>query len=117
MGTRLLLIDDDEGLRELMVETLGLVGFDVTATPAVEEFLRLLEQEQFEAVLCDQNLGDGVQGTAVLKAARDRGLLEHTACLLLTGMPPASLREPWLTVLQKPLELRPLVEAIRRAIH
>ncbi|MDQ3266864.1 MAG: response regulator [Myxococcota bacterium] len=115
MRASLLLMDDDEALRDLMAETLS-QDFEVTATPAVEEFLRLLERQHFDAVLCDQNLAEGMKGTAVLKSARERGLLEGTACLLLTGMP-SNLGEPWLTVLRKPLDVPELVEAILRAIQ
>ncbi|HEY2368634.1 MAG TPA: sigma-54 dependent transcriptional regulator, partial [Polyangiaceae bacterium] len=69
MQTKLLLIDDDPGLRELLEQELKAHGHNVFAAQSAEDGLRLLEAEQFDVVLTDVNLG-GMTGVAFCGYAR-----------------------------------------------
>lgn len=115
MAARVLLVDDDRDLRVLLNELLQDAGFAVTAAEAPEQVPLLLETDTFDAIVCDQRLGAGQRGTALLDAAREKGQLAHTACVLISGLPPSEER-PWLRVLQKPFDLTDLVSCLKAAV-
>lgn len=114
MATKLLLVDDDSDLRALLGGVLADAGYAVTEEGEPQRVTELLARTHFDAVVCDQRLGPGVQGTGLLDEARRRGLLEGTRCILISGLPPTSDR-PWLQVLQKPFDVDTLVRALQSA--
>ncbi|MFP1680700.1 sigma-54-dependent transcriptional regulator [Alloalcanivorax sp. C16-2] len=56
---RVLVVDDEADLRELLVITLGRMKLDATAAASLEEGRRLLDGGTFDLCLTDMNLGDG----------------------------------------------------------
>jgi DNA-binding NtrC family response regulator len=60
---RLLVVDDDDDLRELLVEGLGSQGYDVVGCASAEKGLEALTDHQFEVILADLNLPgmDGIE--------------------------------------------------------
>ena len=64
----ILVVEDEEVIRELLVPTLEDEGFRVDATGSGEEALRRLEAATFDVVLLDLNL-PGMHGMNVLSAA------------------------------------------------
>jgi len=66
--TRILVVEDEEVIRELLVDTLESAGYAVTTAGSGEEGLRLLEGSLFDVVLLDLNL-PGMHGLNVLSAA------------------------------------------------
>lgn len=56
---RVLVIDDEADLRELLVITLGRMKLDATAVGTVEEAKQALAQQEFDLCLTDMNLPDG----------------------------------------------------------
>ena len=54
---RILVVDDNEALRENLVEALVLEGYDVASEPDGAAALRRLEREPFEGVLLDPEIG------------------------------------------------------------
>jgi CheY-like chemotaxis protein len=54
-----LVVDDEESIREMIREGLSGRGFHVQAAASVEEALSLMERHAFHAVLCDLNLRTG----------------------------------------------------------
>ena len=56
---RVLVVDDEADLRELLVITLGRMKLDATAAASLEEGRRLLDGGAFDLCLTDMNLGDG----------------------------------------------------------
>ena len=69
MQTRILLIDDDPGIRELLEQELKARGHAVFTAQSAEDGLRLLGAERFDAVLTDVNMG-GMTGVAFCNHAR-----------------------------------------------
>jgi len=65
---RILLVEDEEVVRELLARTLDEEGFEVTAVGSGEEALRRLENSVYDLVLLDLNL-PGMHGLNVLSAA------------------------------------------------
>ncbi len=67
-GPRVLVVEDEEVLRELLLGTLSGEGYRVTAVSSGEEALRTLSSTLFDIVLLDLNL-PGMHGLNVLSAA------------------------------------------------
>jgi len=65
---RILVVEDEEVIRELLVDTLEGAGYAVSTAGSGEEGLRLLEGSLFDVVLLDLNL-PGMHGLNVLSAA------------------------------------------------
>lgn len=57
--SQILLIDDEQKLRNLLARILRLEGFDVTEAPGWREGLKLLHQFDFELLISDVKLADG----------------------------------------------------------
>ena len=67
----ILLVDDSEFFRQLMIPTLGAAGFRVTAVGSADEALRLREGgAQFDAIVSDIEMPgmDGVQFARTVRA-------------------------------------------------
>ena len=58
-GYSVLVVDDEESIREMIREGLSARGFHVQGAASVEEALSLMERSSFHAVLCDLNLRAG----------------------------------------------------------
>ena len=56
MKTKLLLIEDENNLRETIVEYLHLCNYDVTDTESPKDAFKLINENDFDIVLSDVNL-------------------------------------------------------------
>jgi two-component system NtrC family response regulator len=70
-GKRILVVEDDPGLRFTVTDTLEEAGFAVRAADNGPEAIRLLEAEAFDVVLTDLRL-PGKDGLEVLREAREK---------------------------------------------
>lgn len=66
---RLLIVDDEENMREVIRIILRREGYEVSMAESGKAALRCLEGEKFDLLLCDIRLGD-MTGIDVVKAAR-----------------------------------------------
>jgi two-component system NtrC family sensor kinase len=84
-GKRILVVDDEEGIRELMADSLGARGVSVDCTGSFEQALELVARYSYDVILCDLHL-ESESGLAVSGfALRDR-LSENPA--FRSGAPP-----------------------------
>src|ERR1700735_2927475 len=67
---RLLLVDDDESLRELLVMTLEDGGFEVQAAANVTEAFKLMNSQTFDVLLTDLHMPSHGDGLTVVSAMR-----------------------------------------------
>ena len=71
---RLLLVEDDEGVREGLADVLGYHG-DVNAVGDLLEARRLLSEGSFDLIVADLRIGgDRSGGKKIVGAARERGV-------------------------------------------
>jgi CheY-like chemotaxis protein len=61
-GRRILVVDDEESIRELVRDGLGVRGVRVDDVATGEEAVSRLAAEAYDAVLCDLNLSNGTAG-------------------------------------------------------
>jgi CheY-like chemotaxis protein len=112
---RLLVVDDDDALREMLSTALTLRGARVTAVRRAEE-ARLLSGP-FDAALIDMTLED-LRGDELLAQLRKRGSV--SAAMLVTG----SAQAPRLVLggepddwVRKPFEVAELVDRLKRTLE
>lgn len=67
---KVLIVDDEPSIREVLQMSLRRSGWSPTAAPNFEEAARLLEREEFDLVLTDLQLPDG-DGIEVLRLTRE----------------------------------------------
>ncbi|HMU38502.1 MAG TPA: EAL domain-containing protein [Pseudomonadota bacterium] len=114
---RVLVIDDEAGVRRIFARLLSRANMDVTEAGDGFEALALLEKEHFDVILSDITM-PGLSGVALLEAVRQRDLT--TQVIYATGNP--SLETAMRAVelgamryLTKPIDHRVLVETVREA--
>ena len=81
-GIRILVVEDDKALSEIVCEELRERGHMAVAAESVAEGLELLKQSEFEVALLDLMLPDG-SGIDILKRIAEEGLA--TEAIVLTG--------------------------------
>ena len=81
-GRRILIVEDDPGLRFTMTDALEVAGFAVTGAPSGTEAIRRLHGEPFDVVVTDLRL-PGKDGMEVLRAAR--GKTPPPSVVVMTG--------------------------------
>ncbi len=80
--SRLLLIDDEEGIRKVLSLSLQSDGYDVTTAESGQQALKLFQKESFPIVLTDLKM-PGLDGLEVLKAIKE--INPDSEVILLTG--------------------------------
>lgn len=117
MPVRLLLVEDDEALREVAAETLAAAGFEVTQAAGGLEALHRMAESPFDVLLLDAELPGlgGVQTLAILRAhGHEIPVVMWSGSVDLRGEDRARLRVG--PVLRKPVSGDTLVLAIRHAL-
>jgi DNA-binding response OmpR family regulator len=111
---RVLVVDDNEALRENLAEALTLEGYDPTVAADGSAALRLLSEAEFDAVLLDLVM-PGVDGRAVLGQIRADPRLTGMRVIVTTGHsgPRAKAGVPADAFLVKPFGVRELLAALR----
>jgi DNA-binding NtrC family response regulator len=82
---RILLVDDEAGIRLTLPRILGKHDFDVTSVANVKDALAEIKTEKFDALLSDLNLPLPNEGFAIVKAMRRHQ--PRCANFILTGYP------------------------------
>lgn len=82
---RLLFVDDEESLRQTMPRILALHGYEVTVAGTVAEALAAIQQQPFDVLLADLNVGQPGDGFTIVSAMRRTQ--PSAVTLILTGYP------------------------------
>src|SRR5262249_61304388 len=82
-AARVLIVDDEKSMRDLLSITLGKAGYDVTPAEGGEAAIEAIRKESFEAIITDLRMPK-VDGLQVLRAARD--LSPETAVIVVTAV-------------------------------
>ena len=79
-----LVVDDFSNMRSTLRQMLLSAGYeDVDMAATGEDAVEKLGQRRYEIVLCDYNLGEGLDGQQVLDLARDRGLIDLSTLFIM----------------------------------
>ena len=82
---RVLLVDDDAAVRDMMSRTLEGKGFDVVSAASVVEALKLISTEPFDVLITDLHMPNPSDGFAVVTAMRHSQ--PDALTLLVSGYP------------------------------
>jgi len=115
---KILIADDEEGIRELLKLELGLKGYAVTTAVDGEEAVEQLKKEKFDLLLCDIRMSKA-GGIHVLKEAKKYS--PTTAVLMMTGYGEElaykeSRRFGAIGFISKPFHIDEVVSAVEKAV-
>ncbi len=118
---RILLVEDDESLVELIRYNLGAAGFEVTSTPDGEDALMLAAEEAPDVVILDWMV-EGVSGIEVCRRLRRAAATANVPILMLTARAEEADRIRGLETgaddyLTKPFSPRELIARIRAVLR
>jgi DNA-binding response OmpR family regulator len=82
---KVLLVDDDDAVRDMMRRTLEHKGFDVIAAANVTEALKLITTKSFDVLITDLHMPNPSDGFAVITAMRH--IQPKALTLLVSGYP------------------------------
>jgi two-component system response regulator HydG len=117
MGSRVLVVEDDEAMRALLVEDLSERGLRVRGAAQLSEALTLMQTELFDVVVSDINMPGG-SGLELCRRVRE--LDPHLPVILITAFGSleaaiGAVRTGAYDFLTKPVELDQLAIAVERA--
>ncbi|MBB1127344.1 response regulator, partial [Thiospirillum jenense] len=79
-----LIVDDFQNMRSTLRQMLlSLEYHDITPVATGEEALIKLRNRHYDIVLCDYNLGDGIDGQQVLDQARTEGTVDLSTVFIM----------------------------------
>src|SRR3984893_16600674 len=112
---KVLLVDDDAAVREMMILTLEYKGFDVIAAANVTEALKLITTETFDVLITDLHMLNPSDGFAVITAMRH--IQPNALTLLVSGYPDVkSAMDAILLeadeIIVKPFEIKTLADLV-----
>lgn len=116
---RILLVDDDEVMRELLKQVLESSEFHVTLAATVSEAIHLIDTEPYDALISDLHMPGAGDGFTVISAMRHKH--PSAVTLLFTGYP--ALKEAMDAILLqadeilvKPMDPGELIEVVRERL-
>jgi len=115
---KVLVIDDEPDLLELLELTLSRMGLDTTRAQSVAEAVRLLDAQAFDLCLTDMRLPDG-EGLRVVEHITDKGLDVPVAVITAFGSAEnavAALKAGAFDYLAKPVALEQLRALVKQAL-
>jgi putative two-component system response regulator len=119
LSARVLVVDDEDTIRNVIAKYLRVRGFDVATAESAEAALEHLAEARFDLMLCDVRM-PGLSGVELspraLAADPDLGIVMLSA---VNDAPTATeaLSHGVLDYLTKPIELAVLYDAVSRALH
>jgi DNA-binding response OmpR family regulator len=112
---RILVVEDQEDVRGLLVTALEIDGHEVDEASNARQGLQRLQEARYNLVLSDFAMPGGT-GTWMLHEAERLGLLAGTRALIVTAHPDA--RElSHLAVIPKPLDLDHFLDQVRKVLR
>ncbi len=115
---KVLVVDDEPDLLELLELTLSRMGLDTSRAETVAEALRLLDKESFDLCLTDMRLPDG-EGLRVVEHINQKGLDVPVAVITAFGSAEnavAALKAGAFDYLAKPVALEQLRALVKQVL-
>ena len=112
-----LVVDDDDTIRHLLIQALTVGGYAPTAVASAEEAVEAFDQQSFGVAIIDKNM-PGVDGLETLR--RLRAKQPFCRCMIYTGFPSQdsaveALRYGAFDYLEKPLDVDLILAKVEKA--
>src|SRR5262245_61711590 len=116
---RVLIVDDDKSIRDVLIKALAKRGFTVAAAPSGAEALKELQASRFGLMLLDVRMPPGPNGVEILPQALD--LDPELPVIMLTAVSDLTTAARCMQlgareVLTKPIDLKALHGAIDKTL-
>jgi len=113
---RILVVDDDQHVRDFIVSSLRADGHDVDASSNGFEALRLLGRQWYDLIVSDLRMPE-LDGPSLYTEVTRRWPMSPPPVLFVSGLGNTSAYDGFLQVIHAPLLTKPFrVGALRRAI-
>jgi len=116
--TKILVVDDDSGIGEMLKTLLEFYGYEVTVTEKPLQAEELIQQENIDIVLLDM-LISGVDGTDVCAGIRENPEISETPVLMMSALHdagPKCKKAGANDFIAKPFEVEDLTERIEKIL-
>ena len=115
MKKKVLFVDDEANIRLTLPAILTREGFEVSVAATVPEALQAIQNQKFDILLADLNIGEAGDGFTVVSAMRRTQ--PRAATFILTGYPDfqsalIAIRNQVDDYLTKPVEIQKLVQTL-----
>src|ERR1700723_4343385 len=115
----ILLVDDDEALRQTLAAVLEEHGYDVTTAGSVSEALRLISAGSYDVLLSDLHMPGRGDGLTVVSAMRHAN--PNAVTMLFSAFPEMDAAAQAILlqadqILVKPMNIPALIEAIEQRL-
>jgi len=109
---RVLAIDDEKAILDMLERALTLFGFTVEVASSGEEGIEKFENDRFDAVVTDI-LMPGVDGVSVLNYIR-KSSRANTPVIGISGTPWLLQNESFDLILDKPFSIKSLIDSVKQ---
>jgi len=116
---RILVVDDEEPIRDLFEEFLSDQGFSVVTAPDGETALRLMKEDSFDLLITDLEMPD-IRGIDLLEKAKE--MVDPPTTILITGYGTVetaveAMKKGAYDYVLKPFKLNEILQIINRAVE
>jgi two-component system NtrC family sensor kinase len=120
VDARILLVDDDPTVTQLIIDILSLGGYDVDTAPNGIAALEKIEGRRYDLILTDLHMPE-LDGAGLYRELAKRQTHPPQKIIFLTGTAGTSeahrlVQETGLPVLRKPFNLVELLELVRKVL-
>jgi DNA-binding response OmpR family regulator len=113
---RILIVEDDLDTGELLKVALSGNGYGAVLAAGADEALAVLRDQEIDLLVTDYDMPRKT-GAQLLREAREAGLLERTAALVITAHPDPRGLDPETPLMRKPLDIERLLVQVRVILH
>ncbi len=107
---KIIVVDDQEAIRQLLVETCTLLGYEVKTAATGDEACRLVSQETFDVALVDLKM-NGMNGFETMRRLREEKA--DLKGIFMTGYEESELEH---AVLRKPFGLQEIEAVLEKVL-
>ena len=119
MSVKILLVEDDNNIREMVSEYLEIVGYQVKSACEGHEALKYLSEETFDVLITDINMPNGMGGIELINS-----VFESKNTIPIIAMSGHNKNSEYVkglradvTFKEKPVQMSQLIETIKQVIQ
>ena len=117
--SKILIVDDEPGVRVFLHRVVGRMGYEVLEAPDGEAALELFNEEKIALSLVDINMPK-MDGLAFLEEIKK--IDQHAIVIIMTGFPSAdtiikTIEDDGYTYVTKPLQVKQIEDLVERGLE
>ncbi|MGI6605451.1 MAG: response regulator [Peptococcia bacterium] len=109
---KILIVDDQEGIRQLLTEACALLGYEAKTAANGDEALQLIGQEDFQVALVDLKMG-GLNGFETMKRLKEKR--KDMRGVFMSGYGLREMEGNY--ILNKPFDLQEMEDVLEKVLN